>query len=415
MLDKIAAHLPAGIAGSIIATLVAIICALAGLVLLRTVRQRLFSSSLTDRTLAAYGGMLGAALLVCSVMAFAIALRAEERGWIIALTCVFLLGGGVGAAELISRYKDNPLRALLTAPGFFYVMLNAAGSAAALYLIYIFRSQLGFVEKASDPWPSDPGALVKAVLLAGSSSLVFFRSAIFKFRVGDSDLAIGPSIVLDTLLTAADRAVDRVMAAPRAIFVHDLMKDIAFEKAAVILPQHCVSLMQNVASEESQRIVSIVNKLRADKESPNKIKTLNLGLALLSIVGEKVLRTAVDSLLEDLQELDRQATGRRRQRDAPGLLRAGAAYSADLLFCLVAEPNRRGRHAEVAGRSEGPRRAFAGGGAGSVQMPLSRHPAGADHRWQDPAESRRRSGRFHRDSVTAFTSSVACRRQRNSR
>lgn len=295
--------LPEGLTGSIIAVLVALVCAVAGILLLHAARQRL---ALKERSplswkQAAPRAALGAVMLGASFVFLASALLADERPWIIAGTCVFLFGAAVGAAELISRYKDNPMRALLTAPGFFYVFLNAAGSGIALYLIYVFRGQLGFVDETGK-WPDDPGTLVKAVLIAGSASLVFFRSAIFKFRVGDSDLAIGPSIVLDTLSAAADRAVDRNMAGPRAVLVHELMADIAFEKAAAILSQHCVALMQNVSSEESQRIVGIMNKLRADKDIPDKIKTLNLGLALLSVVGEKVLRTAVEYLRADLQD-----------------------------------------------------------------------------------------------------------------
>jgi hypothetical protein len=221
----------------------------------------------------------------------------------------------VGAAELISRYRDAPDRALRTMPSFFYIALNAGGSLAALYLIYVFRVTLGFADETTGAWKADPINLVKAVMLAGFSSLLFFRTSLFKFKAGDSDLAIGPSIVLDTLLGAADRAVDRAMAQPRADFVHGLMSDISFEKASVILPSHCLSLMQNVTNEETQRVAGVVNELRSKNEMPDKIKALNLGLALLSVVGQKVLNTAVTSLKHDLQsdlqgnsEFVRQAT-----------------------------------------------------------------------------------------------------------
>jgi len=108
------------------------------------------------------------------------------------------------------------------------------------------------------------------VLTAGFSALLFFRTSLFKLRVGDADLAVGPSIVLDSLLAAADRAVDRVMAQPRAAFVHELMGDLSFDKAAAILPAHCLALMQNVSSAEAQRIAGVVNALRADKKCPTR-------------------------------------------------------------------------------------------------------------------------------------------------
>jgi hypothetical protein len=91
------------------------------------------------------------------------------------------------------------------------------------------------------------------------------------------------------------------MAQPRAAFVHQLMGELSFDKAAAILPAHCLAPMQNVSSAEAERIAGVVNALRADKEMPDKIKSLNLGLALLTVVGTEVLKTAVDGLKSDLQ------------------------------------------------------------------------------------------------------------------
>jgi len=248
--------------------------------------------------------VLTVALAVLSFAAFWVATfpYRSHLSWIIGYVCVFLIGGSVGAAELVSRYRDRPTRALLTAPAIFYISLNAFGSVAALALIYVFRGKLGFTSESSDDWVNTDINLVSAVLLAGFSSLVFFRSSVFKFRAGDSDFPIGPSIVLDALLGAADRAVDRVMAEPRATFVNNLMSDIAFDKAVSMLPALCIALMQNLSSDESQRIGGVVNRLKSDTVTPNRIKTLNLGLELLTVVGETVLATAVAGLGPDLKD-----------------------------------------------------------------------------------------------------------------
>jgi hypothetical protein len=231
----------------------------------------------------------------------------DYPNWLLAYSFVAIFGGAVGAAELIARYRDRPYRAVRTAPAVFYIALNALAACAALYLIYVFRDKLGFTGTSSSgtstgEWPAAPSVLVQAVLLAGFSSLLFFRTSLFKLRVGEDDLSIGPSIVLDTLLAAADRAVDRVMAEPRAQLVHELMGTVSFGKAVSILPGHCLALMQNVSSDETQRIIGVVNSLRANSEMPDKIKSLNLGLALLTVVGEDVLRTAVKRLEADLQD-----------------------------------------------------------------------------------------------------------------
>jgi hypothetical protein len=131
--------------------------------------------------------------------------------------------------------------------------------------------------------------------------LGLLRASLFRFRVGDTDFAFGPSIVLDTLLAAADRAADRAIAESRAILVSNLMEGVSFDKASAILPGHCIALMPSVSSETTQSIENEVKLLRSKDGMPDRVKTLRLGFALLNVVGEGVLRTAVSGLGSDLQ------------------------------------------------------------------------------------------------------------------
>ena len=52
---------------------------------------------------------------------------------------VSILGGLVGIVELISRYRDNPLRAITRFPAIIYIVFNVAASILALYLILVIR------------------------------------------------------------------------------------------------------------------------------------------------------------------------------------------------------------------------------------------------------------------------------------
>jgi hypothetical protein len=70
-----------------------------------------------------------------------------------------LLGALVGSTELVSRYKDAPLEALVTGPATFYVLMNAAVSALALWLAIEFHWWITCLEVRPAPsaamtWPS---------------------------------------------------------------------------------------------------------------------------------------------------------------------------------------------------------------------------------------------------------------------
>ncbi len=207
-----------------------------------------------------------------------------------------LIGVAVGLVELIARYRESPFRAIRTTPAILYAATNLAAAVAALWLL-------------RDVWPvmravgevADLSTRVKEVLVAGLGAIAFFRTSLFTLRVGDSDMAVGPSLILDTLLAASDRAVDRALAGPRAAMVADIMEGISFEKAKEALPTHCLALMQNVSADEQLRLGLDISSL-SDADMSDRTKALNLSLTLLNLVGEDVLRAAVDNLRDEISE-----------------------------------------------------------------------------------------------------------------
>ena len=73
------------------------------------------------------------------------------------------------------------------------------------------------------------------------------------------------------------------------------MADVTFNQAKQALPALCFALMQNVSKEEQAEVADEVAKLEAaDLASP--VKEHSLALVLLNVVGEHVLRAAVESL-----------------------------------------------------------------------------------------------------------------------
>ena len=201
---------------------------------------------------------------------------------------VALLGGVVGASELLSRYKDDPWAAVRSWPARFYIAINGAASVGALGLIH------------ANGW-FGPNRWTQ-ILMAGVSAMAFFRTSLFVVRAGDRDVAVGPSGFLQIYLAAADRAVDRHRAAARSDGVVAAMKDVDYAKAKDALPSYCLALMQNVSNEDQQELDRALKDLEAGPEEPD-VKALLLGIELINVVGVDVLTTAVKSLGDEIRSV----------------------------------------------------------------------------------------------------------------
>lgn len=206
-----------------------------------------------------------------------------------------LIGALIGLAELMARYRDAPFRAVRAPAAWFYVGLNAVACIAALALTKALDWRFG-IEPGGDQldW-------VRA-LVAGFGAMAVFRSSFFVVRVGEQDVAVGPSGFLQVVLDAADRAVDRRRASDRVGEVSDAMRDVSFERAAEALPTYCLALMQNASEEEK---VALANQVRLLRESrmEDRAKSLALGLALMNVVGSSTLHAAVTSLHHEIKTI----------------------------------------------------------------------------------------------------------------
>ena len=213
-------------------------------------------------------------------------------GWYYLL--VGLFGACVAIGELVSRYRDEPVRALLTPSAVLYVALNAGASLAALALIRAFGWTFG-VTGTSD----DAAVRWTQTLVAGFGALALFRSSLFTVRVGDKDVGVGPSAFLQSVLDAADRGIDRTRANERSRLVGDVMKNISFEKAHQSLPAYSLGLLQNPAPDTQAQLGRQIETLRTST-MPDSAKVLILGLLLMNVLGGEVLRSAVNALREEI-------------------------------------------------------------------------------------------------------------------
>ncbi|WP_245679651.1 hypothetical protein [Actinomadura hibisca] len=197
----------------------------------------------------------------------------------------------VGVAELVSRYRDRPTTLVRVPSTWAYVLINGAAGAGSLLLLHTFDWKFGVQS------PEVSGAT--QVLVASLGSMMVFRSAVFTVRVGDEDVAVGPSTLLTSLLAAADRGVDRMQARTRARETGDIMKGVSFDRAKLALPTYCLGLLQNVSAEDQADLRTAVDAL-AGSEMTDTQMAYNLGLLLMNVAGPDVLRAAVDTMRPEI-------------------------------------------------------------------------------------------------------------------
>jgi len=214
---------------------------------------------------------------------------ADWQLWI-AYIAVLLLGGFTGAMELVSRYRDQPQKAVFSEPGIAYWVLNALLSLLTLWVLLMYAAD----QEASGAYPRGT-ELFELTCAAGLGALLFFRAKVFTLRVSDTDISVGPSFVLDTLMNAVDNAVARNRAAPRNAAVDRIMDRVSFHRSRVFLPSYCIALLNNVSLDEERRLNMVIASLQ-DSDMPDGVKARMMGLYLFDLTGAELLEKAVTTL-----------------------------------------------------------------------------------------------------------------------
>ena len=207
---------------------------------------------------------------------------------------VIAIGLAVGASELVGRYRDAPSAALRTYAAAAYMIINGMASLFAYAVIVAMGWSFGVASGPQQTWTQ--------ILVAGFGSMAFFRSSLFTVKVGDTDLSVGPGILFQLFLFATDRSCDRQRARRRADPVAEIMRGISFPLAKDALPTFCFELMQNVPVAEQQGFRQVVDAMAAKAEMRDGVKVLSLGLMLMNVVGGDVLKSAVATLGNLIQE-----------------------------------------------------------------------------------------------------------------
>src|SRR5262245_59809338 len=111
----------------------------------------------------------------------------------------FAIGALTGISEIISRYRDEPLRATGNRYGLAYLLLNGLTAVIAYGFLLRYPTQI---------LAPIAGDALLASLAAGFGAMAVLRSNFFIFRTEDGkEYPIGPYIVIETFLRMLDRKI----------------------------------------------------------------------------------------------------------------------------------------------------------------------------------------------------------------
>jgi hypothetical protein len=200
------------------------------------------------------------------------------------------LSGLVGYGELISRYRDSPGRLFAASGTPAYILVNIMAGIAALLIVR-------YTHAVKDLQP----VRLYEMLLASFGAVAFFRTSLFTARIGGNDIGIGPSALLQSLVGATDRMIDRDQAQERALNVADIMKNVDFNAAKAALPALCLTLVENLTPDDQEAIREQIKALAAKEDGmTDDSKSIVLGVYLIRQVGADVLQLSVRALGENI-------------------------------------------------------------------------------------------------------------------
>lgn len=232
-------------------------------------------------------------LLMFVLIVFFVALipdiTGSETNQVRALVASFLFGSLVGMAEISSRYRDEPLKAVKSPYGLVYLFLNGYISLLAFLLIVMFPAVFGSL--------SDNKFL--AALAAGFGAMVVMRSRIAVLKTPDGrEESIGPDYVLKIILRTIDLNIDRWRAARRQQILGENLEKINalgdFQTAWRYLLASLLAF-QNLDDAQRKTLSDTYNDYQAQTNLPDAIKQLALGFIFLTLVGETHFSAVLDN------------------------------------------------------------------------------------------------------------------------
>lgn len=202
--------------------------------------------------------------------------------WVLA----FVVGLGTSLVELLSRYRDEPIKVIATSQfAWVYLLLNGLLALGAHALL--LDSDFAEIET--------PVRRAGLAVASGLSAAVILRSRVFTARLGDEQVSIGPGYVVDQLLSIIDAQIDRRRALQRVQIVVDLMKGKDFDGSRIHSSTMITGSRQNLSLQDQKDLANQIREV-VDRKIPDQEKAYALGFILLDFMGEEFLKAVAVNL-----------------------------------------------------------------------------------------------------------------------
>jgi len=194
---------------------------------------------------------------------------------------VFTLGMLTAFAEIIGKFRDEPIKTLRSGYAVCYHVFNG--------LIAVFALKLLILNGVKSEADLDK---IKIVLIAGLGSMLIMRSKLFNIKVGDDEVAVGPDQIMTVFLNFMNSSINRVRSLTRMRFVTEKLQDIDFDKVYV----HCKVVIDSSQINENdlKKVKDKIDALVGDDKYTKQQKSYLLGFFLLNEMGEDFVSAIFD-------------------------------------------------------------------------------------------------------------------------
>lgn len=198
----------------------------------------------------------------------------------------FFIGMGTSLIELLSRYRDEPIKVIATSQfAWVYLLLNGLMGIGAHAVLL----DSGFTTIDT------PTSRASLAVGSGVSAALILRSRVFTARLGDEQVSIGPGYIVDQLLGIIDAQIDRRRALQRVSIVVGVMDGKDFDGSRIHAATMITGSRQNLSLQDQKDLANQIREV-VDRKIPDQEKSYALGFILLDFMGEEFLQAVASKL-----------------------------------------------------------------------------------------------------------------------